>query len=206
MKSAIAILALTFITNKAYVSTKDIDDYKEVAKTGDIILQTNFDTPAAYALHVGTLSKYNHAGVVVREGEKYFVYEALRHIKKTPLSGYIKRKGTLNRFTVTRVEMTKKQRSKVAAYVKSKKGKNYDPELNWSDKNYYCSELAYKAYLSAGIKIYEPKKLKDMPLAVFISKNMKHNFRINRISLDQKVVSPADLGRFWRVKQVFTNY
>ena len=80
MKSAIAILALTFITNKAYVSTKDIDDYKEVAKTGDIILQTNFDTPAAYALHVGTLSKYNHAGVVVREGEKYFVYEAFQRI------------------------------------------------------------------------------------------------------------------------------
>tara|TARA_Y100000310_G_C20361948_1_gene659419 strand:- start:33 stop:662 length:630 start_codon:yes stop_codon:yes gene_type:complete len=203
----IVFLCLIVLASAKGLQTKnDLSDYEKIAQTGDLIFQTNFDTPAAYALHVGTLSKYNHVGVVVEESGRLYVYEALRYVTKTPLDKYVGRKGTAERFTVTRLDTTEEQKAKIKAYVKSKKGDDYDPYLSWSDDGLYCSELAFKAYLSAGIEIFEPEKLEDNPLAVIVANNMKHNFIVSKVTMNEKVVSPADLSRVWRMDTVFTNY
>jgi hypothetical protein len=84
--------------------------------------------------------------------------------------------------------------STMKAYLKSQLDKHYDLGFNWSDKEMYCSELAYKAYKAIGIELCSPKALRDFNLeSPQVRKIMLQRYG-TQIPYDEPMVSPGQLS------------
>jgi hypothetical protein len=59
-------------------------------QNGDIIFQTS-KSGQSKAIQLATGSKYSHMGIVYKQGNDFFVYEAVQPVKLTPLKDWIKR-------------------------------------------------------------------------------------------------------------------
>ena len=101
IKKFLIIFAVIFAVKTAWNLTKDTSDYLKIAQTGDLIFQTEVGIMQGHAIQLGTLSKFNHVGVVVKENGNFYVYEALGKVQKTKLKSFIDRKNTYSRFGCT---------------------------------------------------------------------------------------------------------
>lgn len=204
------IFSLTTLTLLAFKSSdlkKDTDSYSTIAKSGDLIFQTEIGRPQALAIQVATFSPYNHVGVVVEENKKLFVYEAHGPVKKIPLEKYVDRWGTGSRFVVYRHQDTdKKSQSKVITYLKRQSGKPYDNRLSWDDSSMYCSELAYKALDFANLSMEKPQKMKEMKSSLLIGKIIPNNYRLSDVNMEDYVVAPSHLSRDKNLSKVYQNW
>jgi hypothetical protein len=54
-------------------------------QNGDIIFQTSLSTQSK-AIQLATNSPYSHCGIIYKDGEKFYVFEAVQPVKKTPLN------------------------------------------------------------------------------------------------------------------------
>jgi hypothetical protein len=91
-------------------------------------------------------------------------------------------------------------------YLLKQIDKDYDWVFNWSEEEMYCSELVYKAYLNAGIKISDTKLLKDYKLShPIVQAQLKERYG-NNIPLNDTMVAPSDIAEDHRLKVVFDNY
>lgn len=190
-----------FYAKKAY----NIPDYllknesKKLTDTdienGDIIFQTSLSTQSK-AIQLATKSKYSHCGLIYKNGENYFVFEAVQPVKLTPLDKWIKR-GKDEKYIIKRL----KNADKILTpdkLVKMRKmgdqfiGKNYDLTFEWSDDKIYCSELIWKIYKrSTGLEIGKLQKLKDFDLTDDLVKSkLKERFGDN-IPMNEIVISPV---------------
>jgi hypothetical protein len=111
---------------------------------GDLIFQTSLSSQSQ-AIQLATNSKYSHCGLVYEEDGKFYVFEAIQPVKKTPLKEWIERgkdgKYVLKRLVNANKILTPPVLVKMKAVGEQFAGKNYDLAFEWSDENIYCSEL-----------------------------------------------------------------
>jgi len=183
-----------------------VDSHASSYKNGDIIFQTS-TSRQSQLLETTTNSKYTHVGIIVKDSNKFYVAEASSKVKITPLDKFIA-KGKDHKYMVLRSdEVNETKFSKMKSFVKKFLGKNYDLKFQWDDDEMYCSELVWKAYDHAGIKLSETKTFEDFNVSSPIArKEILKRFKNSIFSLDETVVAPVDIANNKDLKVVFTNY
>lgn len=211
MKKIIAILAVfTFVfvgftftnqsttTNdsiysKKFSSSKSVDF--NLLRDGDIIFQTS-QSDQCKAIQLATKSIYSHCGIIFKENNEWYVWEAVQPVRKTPLKSWIKH-GENNHFVVKRLKnhdevVTADVILKMKSIGKSYMGKNYDLTFEWSDDRIYCSELVWKIYERAvGIEVGKLQKLKEFDLTHPLVKEKLNERYGENIPMEELVISPG---------------
>jgi uncharacterized protein YycO len=179
------------ITQQESIRTEDNTEPKD----GDLIFQTSLSGQSR-AIQVATNSKYSHCGLIYKDGDKYYVFEAVQPVKKTPLEKWIAR-GKDGHYVIKRLKnadqvLTTTTLKKMKNVGNTFDGKNYDLTFEWSDDRIYCSELIWKIYKrGADIEIGQLQHLKDFDLTnEVVKKKMKERYGDN-IPMDEYVISPA---------------
>lgn len=164
-------------------------------QNGDLIFQTSLSGQSK-AIQLATKSKYSHCGIIFKEGNDFFVFEAIQPVKRTALDKWIAR-GQDGKFVIKRLKnasqvLTPETLQKMKQVGETFNGKNYDLTFEWSDDKIYCSELIWKIYQRAtGIEIGKLEHLSDFDLTNdAVKKKMQERYG-NKIPLDEIVVSPA---------------
>ena len=164
-------------------------------RDGDLIFQTSLSQQSK-AIQLATKSKYSHCGIIYKEKDNYYVYEAVQPVKRTPLDKWIAR-GKDGRFVVKRLKkadeiLTPETLKKMKQAGEAFRGKSYDLTFEWSDEKIYCSELIWKIYQrAAGIEIGKLEKLSDFDLtSETVKTKMKKRYG-DKIPMNETVISPA---------------
>jgi hypothetical protein len=165
----------------------------EKYQNGDLIFQTSKSDQSA-AIQLATKSKYSHCGIIYKVGHDYYVFEAVKTVKLTPLGEWIDR-GKNRYFVVKRLKnaaqiLTSKSIKKMKNEGQQFKNKKYDYTFEWSDDKIYCSELIWKIYKRAvGIEIGKLEKLGDFDLTnKKVMQILKDRYK-NKIPLNETVIS-----------------
>lgn len=171
-------------------------DLLDKLHNGDIIFQTSTSTQSK-AIQLATRSEYSHCGIIFRDKNEWYVFEAVQPVKKTPLNEWIDR-GQKDKYVIKRLKdttlLTPKALNKMKASARAMTGKNYDLYFEWNDDRIYCSELVWKLYKDAtGLEIGHLKQLKDFNLtSPAVKQKLKERYG-NHIPLNEKVISPKDV-------------
>ena len=180
----------------ARTEVKKLADQDEI-KNGDLIFQTSL-SPQSKAIQLATKSKYSHCGLIYKDGNNFYVFEAVQPVKRTPLDKWIAR-GQDGKYVIKRLKnadqvLTPTTLTKMKQVGDQFKGKNYDLTFEWSDNKIYCSELIWKIYQRAtGIEIGKLEKLSDFDLTnEAVKKIMKERYGDN-IPAEEIVISPASI-------------
>ena len=180
----------------ARTEVKKLADQDEI-KNGDLIFQTSL-SPQSKAIQLATKSKYSHCGLIYKDGNNFYVFEAVQPVKRTPLDKWIAR-GQDGKYVIKRLKnadqvLTPTTLTKMRQIGDQFKGKNYDLTFEWSDDRIYCSELIWKIYQRAtGIEIGKLEKLSDFDLTnEAVKKIMKERYGDN-IPSEEIVISPASI-------------
>lgn len=164
-------------------------------KDGDLIFQTSLSGQSK-AVQLATRSTYSHCGIVFKENNKYYVFEAIQPVKRTPLQKWIAR-GDGGKYVVKRLKnadqvLTPDVIQKMKQVGKQFNGKNYDLTFEWSDDRIYCSELIWKMYQrSTGIEIGKLDKLSSFDLSSDVVKKKMRERYGDQIPMNEPVISPA---------------
>lgn len=124
---------------------------KSELKTGDLLFININCGPMCDAINAVTNGydgkDFNHMGVVVKENDNYFVYEAIgKAVVKTPLETFISyTKETIYQGRLKRKYI--KLIPKAIAFCEKQLGVPYDNDFLYDNGKYYCSELIYDAFL-----------------------------------------------------------
>jgi len=212
MRKAIIILGLLCLTifgglyakRKFYDPKHCLDNAQSEVKAlavndeirnGDLIFQTSLSGQSK-AIQLATKSKYSHCGIIYKEGDEFYVYEAVQPVKQTSLDKWIAR-GKGGKYVIKRLinadqVLTPSTLAKMKVVGAGFEGKNYDLTFEWSDDKMYCSELIWKIYQRAtGIEIGKLEKLSDFDLTdKAVRQKMKERYGGN-IPMDEIVISPA---------------
>lgn len=178
-------------------------------KDGDLIFQTSRSSQSK-AIQLATNSQYSHCGIVFKEGNSFYVFEAVQPVKRTPLAEWIAR-GEKGEFVVKRLKnaeqtLTPDVIQKMKEIGKKFYGKNYDSAFEWSDEKIYCSELIWKIYKrTTGIEIGNLEKLGDFDLSSKVVKQKIKERYGEKIPLEELVISPASLFESDKLVTVKTN-
>jgi uncharacterized protein YycO len=191
VKYILLMLAAFFINCK-----QAEENYSELAlKDGDLIFQTSLSGQSK-AVQAATKSKWSHCGIIYKEGNDFYVFEAIQPVKKTPLNEWIAR-GEGSHYAIKRLKgadtlLTKDKLRKMKAAGAALAGKNYDLYFEWSNDRIYCSELIWKIYKQgAGIEIGKLQQLKNFDLTnPAVKQKLKERYG-NNVPLDEKVISPV---------------
>jgi uncharacterized protein YycO len=173
---------------------KNLTDDDEI-KNGDLIFQTSL-SGQSNAIQLATKSKYSHCGLIFKDGNEFYVFEAVQPVKRTPLDKWIAR-GKDGKYVIKRLKNAD-QVLNSATLTKMKQvgdqfnGKNYDLTFEWSDDKIYCSELIWKIYQRAtGIEIGKLEKLSDFDLTnEAVKQKMKERYG-DKIPTNEIVISPV---------------
>ncbi len=166
-------------------------------QNGDIIFQTS-KSGQSKAIQIATGSKYSHMGIIYKQGDDYFVYEAVQPVKLTPLNDWIKR-GENGHYVVKRIKnseklLTPEILTKMKQIGEKYAGKDYDLYFERSDSKIYCSELVWKIYKEAiELEIGELEKLGDFNLTDNAVKQKLMERYGDNIPKDELVISPASM-------------
>jgi len=192
MKYLIPIISLFFFI---HCKKAEVNLAETVLKDGDLIFQTSL-SQQSQAIQLATKSKYSHCGIIYKEGNEYYVYEAIQPVSTTPLKDWIDR-GKDDHYVVKRLKdadkvLTPSTLKKMKMAGGKLNGKNYDLYFDWSDDRIYCSELLWKIYKDgAGIELGRLQKLSDFDLNnPAVKQKLKERYG-NAIPKDEKVISPA---------------
>ena len=166
-------------------------------KNGDLIFQTS-RSGQSKAIQLATKSKYSHCGIIYKDGNDCYVFEAVQPVKRTPLDSWIAR-GQDGKYAIKRLKnadqvLTPTTLIKMKQVGDQFNGKNYDRTFEWSDDRIYCSELIWKIYERAtGIEIGKLEKLSNFDLTnEAVLKIMKERYG-NKIPTEEIVISPASI-------------
>ena len=180
----------------ARTEVKKLADQGEI-KNGDLIFQTS-RSGQSKAIQLATKSKYSHCGLIYKDGNDCYVFEAVQPVKRTPLDSWIAR-GQDGKYAIKRLKnadqvLTPKTLIKMKQVGDQFNGKNYDRTFEWSDDRIYCSELIWKIYERAtGIEIGKLEKLSNFDLTnEAVLKIMKERYG-NKIPTEEIVISPASI-------------
>ena len=164
---------------------------------GDIIFQTS-KSGQSYAIQLATHSIYSHCGLLFNDNGKWYVYEAVQPVIKTPVTKWIAR-GDDRIYVVKRLKnadslLSEKAIAKMRKSVNGNMGKDYDLWFGWNDERMYCSELVWKAYHDAtGLEVGKLKKLGEFDLShPQVKKIMKDRYG-KKIPLEEPMISPGNI-------------
>jgi hypothetical protein len=198
------ILGGLYTKRKFYGSTHRLDsaktEIKKLAEEGeikdaDLIFQTSLSGQSK-AIQFATHSKYSHCGLIYKDGNDFFVFEAVQPVKRTPLDKWIAR-GENGKFVIKRLKnaeqiLTAATLQKMKHIGEEFTGKNYDMTFEWSDNNIYCSELIWKVYQRAtGLEVGKLQKLSDFDLTNQVVKKKMTERYGDRIPMNEIVISPS---------------
>ena len=183
---------------------------KEEIKNGDLIFHTSVSGQSK-AIQMATKSKFSHCGIIFKEGNQYFVFEAVQPVKKTPLDQWIAR-GQNGKYVIKRLKsadhlLTPSVITKMKKVGSQFIGKNYDFAFEWSDNKMYCSELIWKIYQRAvGVEIGKLEKLKDFDLTSEpVRKKLKERYG-SKIPQNEIVISPGSIYASELLTTVYSNF
>lgn len=166
-----------------------------VLRDGDLIFQTSL-SQQSQAIQLATKSKYSHCGLIYKEGDKYFVFEAIQPVQTTPLDQWIAR-GKDSHYVVKRLKdadkvLTAGNLKKMKTAGKEMAGKNYDLYFEWSNERIYCSELIWKIYKEGtGIEIGQLQELGEFDLThPAVKQKLVERYGAS-VPKNEKVISPA---------------
>lgn len=150
-------------------------------------------------------SQWCHCGVVDRVDGKWIVNEAVGGgVRQTPLAYFLLR-GDEIRFAVYRLtDPFHQQAEKFAKSCVQYLGRPYDSKYELDDEKIYCSELVYKAYLSAtGETLVNTQELGDLKWEGYVD-DIKHYSESNDLAavLERDVVTPVALTHSSRLQKV----
>lgn len=180
----------------AKTEIKKLTDKGEI-KNGDLIFQTSLSRQSK-AIQVATNSKYSHCGLIYKDGNTFYVFEAVQPVKQTPLDKWIAR-GENGKFVIKRLKnaeqfLTPSRLQKMKQVGKEFIGKNYDLTFEWSDNKIYCSELIWKVYQRAtGLEIGKLQKLSDFELTNEVVKKKMAERYGDKIPMNETVISPSSI-------------
>lgn len=164
-------------------------------QNGDLIFQTSLSSQSK-AIQLATHSTYSHCGIVFQENGKFYVFEAVHPVKRTPLNKWIAR-GEDGKYVVKRLKnadqvLTPTVLQNMKQIASQFAGKPYDLTFEWSDDRIYCSELIWKVYQRAtGIELGQLAKLSSFDLThKTVKKKMLERYG-NQIPWNEPVISPA---------------
>jgi hypothetical protein len=163
-------------------------------RDGDIIFHTSKSAQSA-AIQRATHSPYSHVGVILFQGGKPFVFEAVATVRYTPLEQWIAR-GDGGRYVVRRLarNLSTTDIARLRDSARQFLGKPYDLYFEWSDARIYCSELVWKMYHQAlGIDLGKLQRLREFDLRDAVVKAKMRERYGAKIPLDEPVISPARL-------------
>ena len=174
-------------------------------KNGDIIFHTSKSQQSA-AIQIATDSPYSHVGIVYIKDGKPYVFEAISSVSLTPLKTWIAR-GEGQSYLVMRPkkDLSQEQLSAMKKEGDTYVGKKYDVKFEWSDDKMYCSELVWKVYEAADIKLSSPKKMKsynfkDPQIITELESRWNQN-----VNWNESVVAPVDLVKSKKLTVVFNS-
>ncbi|RCW21036.1 YiiX family permuted papain-like enzyme [Marinilabilia salmonicolor] len=182
---------------------------KSEIQNGDIIFQTS-TSGQSKAIQIATGSKYSHMGIIYKQGNDFFVYEAVQPVKQTPINEWINR-GENAHFVVKRIKnseklLTPETLTKMKQIGEKYAGKDYDLYFEWSDSRIYCSELVWKIYKKAvGLEIGELEKLGDFNITDKAVKQKLIERYGDNIPKEELVISPASMFNSNNLITVFRN-
>jgi hypothetical protein len=163
---------------------------------GDILFH---GTPGqqADAIRGATGSPYTHCGVVIRENDRLIVLEAVQPVRTTTVEEFQKR-GQPGTFLAKRLKSPPDAAGigKAKAWGKKQLGLDYDARFQWGDDKLYCSELVWKVFNEAGVKLCEPRRFHDYQLdhpAVKPVIEQRYGSAA-KLPKDEPVVAPSDLA------------
>jgi hypothetical protein len=162
-------------------------------KEGDVIFQTTGGEQGE-AVMLATKSKYSHCGILFKDGNKWYVYEAIQPVQVNTLEDFIER-GDGEHYVIKRLKnKSKLPIEKMKLTAKKYLGKDYDIFFNWSNEAIYCSELVYKIYSEgAGMEICNKKYLKDYDLSNPDVKALMKKRYGNKIPLNEMMIAPSTI-------------
>ena len=187
--------------------------YSMTYQVGDIIMQRDAFKGGGGAIQMMTLSPYNHVGIVVEQGGKKYVAEAIGRVTYTPITQYINRGEGVKVLRPSK-KLTSTQKRQISKSVQKHKGKRYDASVSWSDDRMYCSELVFKVYEDIGITL---KQTRPMWLHIFaplvpVAKLMStfswvpvpklYRTGVQNAKMTDTVVTPGEISRSWKLKSV----
>ncbi|MES2997286.1 MAG: YiiX/YebB-like N1pC/P60 family cysteine hydrolase [Verrucomicrobiota bacterium] len=175
---------------------RNLDQLAAVLRDGDVVF-TGGAAGQGAAIIEATNSPVTHCGVVFRENGGWKVLEAVQPVRVTPLADFVKLQGTKT-FGIYRLKTPPEGPAMARAWKwgRAQIGKNYDLRFLWGDETMYCSELVWKMYDKAGVRLCEPRTFKDYALEKpAVRKLIKERFG-DRTHLPENelVVAPSDLA------------
>ena len=194
-KLIICILASLIFTNCSSQELKD----------GDIIFHTS-KSPQSKMLQIATNSNITHVGVIFFKSGKPYVFEAVNPVKVTPLQQFINR-GVGSKYSIkrTKTPISNSELKIMMEYGKRQIGKPYDSKFQWSNDKIYCSELVWKIYHYAGIRLCDIKTFSDFNLNRPIVKQAIQSRYKGKFNIGESVVAPIDLYNSKELKTVYSN-
>ena len=149
-------------------------------------------------------------GIIYKQGDDFFVFEAVQLVKLTPLNDWIKR-GEDEQYVIKRIKdserlLTPETLTKMKRIGEKYTGKDYDLYFEWSDSKIYCSELVWKIYKEAvGLEIGKLESLGDFNLTdKSVKQKLTERYGAN-IPKDELVISPASMFNSDLLITVFKN-
>ncbi len=179
---------------KAKTEVKQLSNLGGI-KNGDLIFQTSLSGQSK-AIQLATKSKYSHCGLIYKDGNNFYVFEAVQPVRRIPLDQWIAQ-GQDGKYVIKRLKnadqvLTPATLLKMKQVGDNFNGKDYDLTFEWSDDKIYCSELIWKIYQRAtGVEIGKLEKLSNFDLTnEEVKKKMKERYG-DKIPTEEIVISPA---------------
>lgn len=183
---------------------------KSEVQNGDIIFQTSMSRQSK-AIQLATNSKYSHMGIIYKIDGKLFVYEAIQPVKLTLLKEW-RNRGKDEHFVIKRLKnsdeiLTQSTLAKMRQVGEKYNGKNYDQYFEWTDDKIYCSELVWKIFKEgANIEIGKLEELSNFDLSnKIVKQKMKERYG-EKVPMDEKVISPAQMFNSDKLEIVLKNH
>ncbi|PID90451.1 MAG: peptidoglycan peptidase [Bacteroidetes bacterium] len=179
---------------------------EEELRNGDIIFQTS-QSSQSQAIQIATGSKYSHMGVIYFTKGQCYVYEAVQPVKITPLEEWAKR-GEEGHYVVKRLKdanrlLTPDNLKRMLQFGKRYIGRDYDLYFEWSDRRMYCSEIVWKMYKQVlGVEVGQLARLRNFNLDDERVSRKLHERYGQKLPLDERVISPADMFHSDRLRTV----
>ncbi|PTY01351.1 peptidase [Verrucomicrobia bacterium LW23] len=170
---------------------------------GDIVFHSMPLNPLTVAIEGVTQSRISHCGVVLREGGRWMVIEAMGPgVIKVPLWMWIWR-GRERHLLVMRLDPLWSPRiPQFVSALQRHLGKPYDLRYRMDDEAIYCSELVYKGFREVtGEGLGRLERLGDLnwkPHEDFIAR-----VENGPVPVDREMITPVSLSRAPELRLVF---
>lgn len=165
-------------------------------KEGDVVFSSS-PHGQGRAIVDATASRYTHCGVVILKEGRLMVLEAVQPVGLTTLEKFASHSAP-GTFMARRLKapLAPGALHAARAWGEAQIGKDYDSHFRWDNERLYCSELVWKFYEKAGVRLCQPRKFQDYRLdhpSVIQVIDQRYG-GIEKLPKDENVVAPSDLA------------